>query len=293
MPSNNKSGLDPKRYTNLDFFVCDIIDAQPKDDLGSMEHPIFSLSTRKKDLKPKNYSHNGISISIVPSVLGCATILDKDIIIYALSQLTEFLNQGGVVQKKVRITAYDYFYNTNRATDGREYERLTEGLKRLKGTNIHTNMLVGDKIIEQGFGLIEDYRIIAKITHIGKKILESIEITLSEWLFNAVKRNQVLTITKDYFRLSKPLERRMYELARKHCGRQAQWRVSMKVLHKKSGSVSSLVKFRQNMKEVVNRNCIPDYCFLYEQENDLMIVFTRDTKKLTKAKLKDEQIESA
>ena len=29
-----------------DFFLCDIFDASPKGDLGSMEHPFFSLSTR-------------------------------------------------------------------------------------------------------------------------------------------------------------------------------------------------------------------------------------------------------
>ncbi len=28
---------------------------------------------------------------------------------------------------------------------------------------------------------------------------------------------------RDYFRLRKPLERRMYELARKHCGKQDEW----------------------------------------------------------------------
>ena len=291
MSDGDKKGLAPRRYTNLDFFVCDIIDAQPKDDIGSMEHPIFTLSTRKKDLKPKNYTHNDISISIVPSVLGCATILDKDILIYAISQLTEGLNRGRGVQRKVRMIAYDYFYSTNRATDGREYDRLTEGLKRLKGTNIHTNMPVRDKVIEHGFGLIEDYKVITRITSTGKRMLESIEITLSEWLFNAVKQHQVLTLAKDYFRLSKPLERRTYELARKHCGRQAEWRISMKILHKKSGSASGLVKFRQNMKEIVSRNCIPDYYLLYEQKTDLIIVFTRDMKKLTKAKLKNEQTE--
>jgi plasmid replication initiation protein len=35
--------------------------------------------------------------------------------------------------------------------------------------------------------------------------------------------------------MRKPLERRIYELARKHCGRQDQWRVSVEVLHRKSG----------------------------------------------------------
>ena len=42
------AGWLPDRHPNGDFFVCDIFDAAPKDDLGSMEHPIFSLSTRPR-----------------------------------------------------------------------------------------------------------------------------------------------------------------------------------------------------------------------------------------------------
>ena len=34
-------GLLPERHPTADFFVCDILGASPKDDLGSMEHPIF------------------------------------------------------------------------------------------------------------------------------------------------------------------------------------------------------------------------------------------------------------
>ena len=40
------AGLLPDRHPMGDFFVCDLFGAAPKDDLGSMEHPIFSLSTR-------------------------------------------------------------------------------------------------------------------------------------------------------------------------------------------------------------------------------------------------------
>ena len=48
--------LLPDRHPTADFFVCDIFDALPKDDLGSMEHPMFSLSTRP-DRRILNYSH--------------------------------------------------------------------------------------------------------------------------------------------------------------------------------------------------------------------------------------------
>ena len=37
--------LLPDRYPTADFFVADIFDAAPKDDVASMEHPMFSLAT--------------------------------------------------------------------------------------------------------------------------------------------------------------------------------------------------------------------------------------------------------
>ena len=46
------------------------------------------------------------------------------------------------------------------------------------------------------------------------------------------------------------LERRIYELARKHCGRQASWSISLDTLLKKSGSQSSIKRFRQHVKEI-------------------------------------------
>ena len=35
--------LTPIKHVQPDFFVADILDAMPKDDLASMEHPIFAL----------------------------------------------------------------------------------------------------------------------------------------------------------------------------------------------------------------------------------------------------------
>ena len=85
-------GLLPDRH-QADFFVCDIFDVIPKDDLATMEHPIFSLST-KPDRRILNYTHNGTDITVVPSMRGLATIHDKDILIFCISQLMAALNAG-------------------------------------------------------------------------------------------------------------------------------------------------------------------------------------------------------
>lgn len=45
--------------------------------------------------------------------------------------------------------------------------------------------------------------------------MQEVEIKLSDWVFNAIEHQEVLTLHRNYFRLRKPLERRMYELARR------------------------------------------------------------------------------
>ena len=68
-----------------DFFVCDFLGAVPKHDLASMEHPLFSLSTRP-DRRILSYRHNDIDVTVTPSVKGRATIFDADILIFCISQ---------------------------------------------------------------------------------------------------------------------------------------------------------------------------------------------------------------
>jgi hypothetical protein len=70
--------------------------------------------------------------------------------------------------------------------------------------------------------------------------MSEIKVTLSDWLFKMVEGRSVLTLHRDYFRLRKPLERRIYELARKHCGAQEKWSISVETLQKKTGASSHL-----------------------------------------------------
>jgi hypothetical protein len=44
--------------------------------------------------------------------------------------------------------------------------------------------------------------------------MQEVEIRLPDWVFNPTRAKEVLTLHRDYFQLRKPLERRMYELAR-------------------------------------------------------------------------------
>jgi plasmid replication initiation protein len=263
--SGKNVGLLPDRHPTPDFFLCDILDALPKDDLATMEHPVFSLSTRP-DLRVLDYAHNGVAIRVVPSVRGLATIHDKDILIYCISQLMAGLNAGRAVSRVVTLRAHDLLVATNRETSGDAYRRLLESFERLAGTRITTNITTGGLEVTQGFGLIEAWQILRK-SRAGRMI--SVTVTLSDWLFRAVTARAVLTLSRDYFRLRKPLERRIYELARKHCGRQDQWRVSVEVLLKKSGSASPRRVFRAMLREMIAADHLPDY-HMAEDEGDII-----------------------
>ena len=89
---------------------------------------------------------------MTPSVLGLATIHDKDILIYCISQLVAKLNAGSPLHKTLHLKAYDLLVSTNRNTDGRGYEQLEAALDRLSGTRIKTNLKTNEQSIKQGFG---------------------------------------------------------------------------------------------------------------------------------------------
>ena len=269
------AGLLPDRHPTADFFVCDILGALPKDDMASMEHPIFSLATRP-DLRVLRYAHNGVTIEVVPSVKGLATLFDKDILIYCISQLMAALNAGRPVSRRVHLTAHDLLVATNRETSGDAYRRLREAFERLAGTRITTNLMTGGpdhaREVTTGFGLIEGWQIVRDGP--GGRMVQ-VTVTLSDWLFRAVMAKSVLTLSRDYFRLRKPLERRIYELARKHCGRQPEWRVSIEVLSKKSGSASPRRVFRKMIRDMIAEDHLPDY-HLAEEPCDILCVSRRD-----------------
>jgi hypothetical protein len=262
--------LRPERRPVPDFFVCDIMDAAPKSDMASMEHPVFSLST-KPDHRVRRYENGPSYVEIKPSSDGLATVHDRDVLIYCISQLMAAINAGQPVSPVIRFKAYDLLKATNRMTSGQGYQALKAAFERLAGTRISTNIVTGGEEVFETFGLIERARIVRE-TRDGR--MQEVEIKLSDWVFNAIRHQEVLTLHRDYFRLRKPLERRLYEIARKHCGKKPEWRISLAVLQNKCGSVSTEKEFRRLVSKIVDEDRlhqhIPDYAI---DINDDMVVF--------------------
>lgn len=275
--TNRHAQLIPDRHPQHDLFICDVSDAVLKDVMHHMEHPFYSLS-KKPETNVRRYEHNGHWLEVTPSVKGLATIYDKDILIYCISQIMHKLKQGQPVSQRVRINSRDLLIFSNRGTSGRDYMALIEALDRLEGTRIRTNIVTGDEEQIDGFGLIDASSIRRKHGLDGRLLW--CEVKLSDWVFSAIRAQEVLTLHRDYFRLRKPLERRVYEIARKHCGQQDSWKIGLALLLKKTGSQSPEKRFRQMIRHLAQHDHLPDYHVEFDDANDMVIFKNRGTMKI-------------
>lgn len=144
---------------------------------------------------------------------------------------------------------------------------MSQALARLAGTRVETNIETGGHRARAGFGLIDSWRVVERA---GDARAVSIEVTLPDWLFRAVDALELLSMPAAYFELRGALERRLYELARKHCGRQPKWRVSLAVLQQKSGSTVTAREFRRLVKEVVAADALPGYLVNFDPTKYMM-----------------------
>jgi plasmid replication initiation protein len=203
----------------IDLFVESLVSAPLRDDRATMEFPFFALQKRPL-LTPILYQDGNVSIRISPGERGIASIWDKDVLIYLSSLINAKIERGEEVSRTVRIAAYDMLRVTRRHTGKNGYQEIYDALFRLRSTTITTDIQSGGERETRGFGWIDSFRILTKENKAGSKVMQGLEITLNDWTFRAlVKDRRVLSINPAYFDLTGGLERRLYEIARKHVGR--------------------------------------------------------------------------
>ena len=113
------------------LFSIDIGSISLKDVQQQMEFPFFSLA-KNPDLEPRRYEdRHGNSLEIIPSVKGLPTIYDKDFLIYAVSQIMEWLNRGGRASRRLILYASDMLEFANRTKGGKDYKTVEDALLRL------------------------------------------------------------------------------------------------------------------------------------------------------------------
>lgn len=267
-----------------DLFKMHIVNAAVKDDIHSMEYPLFSLAKRA-DTEVREYrdARSGKSLKIIPSAYGMPTIFDKDLLIYAMSQLAAAMNQGQPVSRTIVFQTSDFLNATKPDKDGgKNYTLIIGSLRRLRGTTLETNIETGGKLETEGFGYIDDYKIVQPTSR-GKGAL-AVQMSLSPWLYRALMNFEILTLPKGYFALGQPIERRLYELARKHAGSTGViWKISMQRLLEKTGSKQSPNEFAKQVRAIIKSDSLPDYrVFLDKAKKPYNVVFiTRNNKALT------------
>ena len=277
----SQPALLPERYSRKDFFIADIFDSLPvKNDRHTMEHPFFTLST-KKDLRTISYSRNGVKVTVNPHFeRGLPTIMDKDILLYCGSLVVAEMkkNPAKLPPQTLRFSCHDLMVTTNRMTNGQAYAQLKNAFERLNGCTVTTNIETNGRKTAKGFHLIEHFEVIES-SH-NKSRMVRVEVKLSDWYYNALVGKELLTINRDYFRLRKPLERRLYELGRKHCGKQEHWSISLDNLQEKCGSRSPKRKFKFLIRKIIETNSaesyFPDYDLTLSDKS--IVTFTNQEK---------------
>jgi plasmid replication initiation protein len=224
-----------------------------------MAFPFFALS-KGKWTKPLAYKTDTVSIEIVATAKGVATIYDKEVLLYIASLMVAKLDAGVGVSQDFYFTAHDLFRVTGVNGSARSYTRLSDALERLQGTQIKTNIEAGGEGQAGFFSWLSEAQLTYTKTKTGDKRLKAVKVRLCDWLYRAIQRDRrVLDYAPSYFTLG-PVERRLYEVARSTCVEGAV-EVGIEELRLQLGYQSPLKSFRFEMKRIADDNAIPDFSF--------------------------------
>lgn len=278
-----KKHLLVERYEKGDFFIAEGSDLPYiRDDMASMAHPLFAL--KAKDIRTIRYEQNDVKTEISANAeYGRATIFDKDIWIFAISKLMQAKFEGKEISNVIEFSAIEFFKSTNRGLGGKQFEMFRDALNRLSGTRVMTEIETGGQRNASGFGLLDGWEVIEEN---AKKFPLRVIIEIPHWLYRSIAKDEVLPISKDYFRLRKPIDRRVYEIARKHCGKQFSWKISLELLHKKTGTTDVIRNFRAAINSLCQADVLPDYAIEYDRQNDMVTFINRDEAILLEANQK-------
>jgi hypothetical protein len=271
-----------------------------KDEVITMDVPLFALAKkpdRHSDMRV--YVQGSQRVTIIPPQIGPATVFDKDLLIYAASLIVDAINRGEAPSRTLDIDSKAFLTKTQRGDGRASYEGIIDMLRRLQGTNIHTNIETGGVLQAKGFGIIESYEILARKERTELKPnpktgkpesheiirVQKFRFTLSEWLYNSILDLKVLTLDDGYFGLTTAIERRLYEVARRHGGSAPLWMIEIDLLAKKVGTDQPLFQFRESLRFAIKDDRLPRFHVALDVsvKPNRVVFYTRDPDALAAA----------
>ena len=254
----------------FDLFLPYVSDLPLRDQRETMERPFFSLSKNKR-LKPIEYTSPDGKVFVnvyANEQFGMATIWDADILIWAASTISR-LKKAGIndIPRTLHCQPYDILKTIGRATGGKEYRLLREGLARLQSTTIVTNIRAEKaKTKRRQFSWIESFTdLIDEETEQSR----GMSITLADWFYEGVMMDGgILAIDPAYFTISSGRERWLYRVARKHAGGAGPegFAIPLRTLFEKSGAEGAYRRFKFEIQAIIRRNAVPEFVFRLEDE---------------------------
>lgn len=262
--------------TQGDFFTPVLYDVGAKDSRGVMDVAVFRLSKKdKRENAMIRYELPDGHVVVTSGPHGMASVWDYDIVLMAVSHLTEAMNryQNGKGDKPSQIFKPhigDVLKFCRKDNGGNQKDAVVGALERLSTTfvGIERTIQVRGKTVtvNEGENLIGPFKTVSN----AKKKVEYIEIKIADWMYNEItqgSRPDVLTVHPDYFLRESGIARFIYRLARKAAGRSsAAW--GFKTLFDRSGSTGTFKEFTRAVRELVKVNDLPEYALVEEPGKD-------------------------
>lgn len=244
-----------------------------KGERNVMAYPWFDLD--KRGLKPRIAFEDG-DVGVAIEVrsgngLGCPTIYDKDLILYCASILAKRADDGNFEgsehDRTIDFTIHDFLRVSGRRSDDSAYESFHGMLDRLTTASIKTNIEVTTEDgeaegLDGWFSWFESGTAVKyRKGKDGQKRVQLVRVVVGRWLFSAIVNDRkILTYDPRYFDLG-PVERRLYDLARVHVGRQERWQIRLPKLQSRIGDNRTLPKFLSVLKKIEEQDPLPGYRF--------------------------------
>lgn len=258
----------PKGDEQPDFFVPTLYDLGGRDSRSLMDVAVFRLgkkNRRASEVIRYELSDGYIEVSSGPA--GMASVWDYDIVLMAVSHLTEAMNRyregkGEMPGRVFRPNVADVLKFCRRTNGGKQKNDLVETCLRLNTTHVAMERAQKNRkgkpvTVAEGEALISRY----KITKNEAGNPEELEIELAEWMYKEVvdgKNPDVLTVHPNYFLIDPGIGRFVYRLARRAAGKtQAKW--SFQMIFERSGSTGTFNKFAFTLRGLIKAKDMPEY----------------------------------